>query len=77
MLDFMRQHWGSMIVLIPVALIILYYAWLEYREAKFNFMWDGKPWDEAEYQRRVKEWEKERAEKLAKEQELEKEQDSR
>ena len=77
MIDFMCQHWGSMVVLIPVALIILYYAWLDYREAKFNSMWDGKPWDEAEYQRRKKVWDEELKEKLAKEQELEKEQDSR
>ena len=68
MAEFMCQHWGSMVVLIPTALLILYYAWLNYRENKFNSMWDGKPWDEAEYQRRVMEWEKEREEKLAKEQ---------
>ncbi len=54
------QYIVALIVDVPLALLCLYYAWKNYQEDKFDSMWDGKPWDEAEYQKRVKEWEKER-----------------
>lgn len=50
-------------MLVPAALFLLYLAWRDYWETIFDSMWDGKPWDEAEYQRRVREWEKEKQEK--------------
>lgn len=58
--EFICQHIGALIVLVPAILFCLYLSWKVYLEDKFDSMWDGKPWDEAEYQRRVKEWEKEK-----------------
>lgn len=60
MKEFICHNAGFLIVDVPLALGCLYYAWKNYREDKFDSMWDGKPWDEAEYQRRVKEWEEEK-----------------
>lgn len=60
MKEFICQHIGALIVLVPATLFCLYLAWKNYQEDKFDSMWDGKSWDEAEYQSRVKEWEKEK-----------------
>lgn len=57
---FICQHIGALIVLVPDMLFCLYLAWKNHQEDKFDSMWDGKPWDEAEYQRQVREWEKEK-----------------
>ena len=57
---FICQHIGALIVLVTDMLFCLYLAWKNHQEDKFDSMWDGKPWDEAEYQRRVREWEKEK-----------------
>lgn len=70
---------SMLIGLTPVWIVLLacllYCAWEAYIDREINSIkWDGKPWDEAEYQRRVKEWEKEREEKKNKENE---EKDSR
>lgn len=58
--EFICHHIGALIVLVPATLFCLYLAWRNYQEDKFDSMWDEKPWDEAEYQRRIKEWEKEK-----------------
>lgn len=63
MKEFICQHIGALIVLVPAVLFDLYLAWKNYQEDKFDSMWDGKPWDEGEYQRRVREWEKEKESK--------------
>jgi len=60
MKEFICQHIGALIVLVPTVLFDLYLAWKIYLEDKFDSMWDGKPWDEAAFQKRVKEWEKEK-----------------
>ena len=57
--EFICQHIGALIVLVPAFLYLAVLSWKYYQECKFDSMWDGKPWDEAEYQRRVKEWEEE------------------
>lgn len=57
--EFICQHIGALIVLVPAFLYLAVLSWKYYQECKFDSMWDGKPWDEAEYQRRVKEWEAE------------------
>lgn len=46
------------IILIYVlfSLLVLLIDYIKFK--KFDSMWDGKPWDEEEYQRRVKQWEK-------------------
>ena len=58
--EFIYQHIGALIVLGPATLFCLYLAWKNYLEDKFDSMWDGKSWDEAAFQERVKEWENER-----------------
>ncbi len=65
MKEFFCQHIGVIVILGPVCLYILYLAVKMHLEDHFDSMWDGKPWDEAEYQRKVKEWEKEREERNA------------
>ena len=60
MKEFVYQNIWSLIVIVPLVLGCLDYAWKNYQADKIDSMWDGKPWDEAEYQRRVKEWEKEK-----------------
>ncbi|MCM1465557.1 MAG: hypothetical protein NC094_09070 [Bacteroidales bacterium] len=45
-------------VWIVLLICLLHFAWHCYKEFKFDAMWDGKPWDEEEYQRLVKKWEK-------------------
>lgn len=59
-IKFACQHIGALIVLVPVFLYLIVISWRYYQECKFDSIWDGKPWDEAEYQRRVKEWEAEK-----------------
>ena len=61
--EFICQHIGALIVLVPATLFCLYLAWKNYQEDKFDSMWDGMPWDEAAFQERVKEWEKEKEKK--------------
>ncbi|WP_276950631.1 hypothetical protein [Acetatifactor muris] len=58
MKEFIYQHIGAVIVLVPAALLCLYLAWKNYLEDRFDSMWDEMPWDEAAFQERVKEWEK-------------------